>query len=385
MRFLHTADWHLGRSLHGASLIEDQAHLLDQLVALAREQRPDAVLVAGDVYDRGVPPREAIELLDETLCRLVLEVGCAVVLIAGNHDSADRLAFGSRILRDRGLHILGHPGPDSAGLELADAHGPVRVYPVPYAEPAIVRHRFDQHDLQGHQAAMQCLLEGIWSRHPRGARALAVAHCFVAGGTASESERPLSVGGAGAVDPSVFEGFHYVALGHLHRPQRCGGNGHVRYSGSLMRYSFSEVDHDKAVLAVEMGPDGACSVTEVALSPLRQVRRVRGLLADLLAEAADGPGRDDYLMVTLDNREPVFDAMGKLREVYPNVLHVERPLMAGGSHSSAERLDHRRLGELELFEAFFRQVTDEELTAEQRAAFVRIAEGVRRQQQELDA
>jgi len=376
MRFLHTADWHLGRSLYGANLIDEQEYLLDQIVRLAKETEPDAVIVAGDVYDRAVPPREAVRLLDDVLSRLILGLGRTVILIAGNHDSPYRLTFGSRMLIDRGLHILGQPVSSTAPVILRDKHGPVHFYPLPYAEPAMVRHCLSRDDIEGHQQAMQCLLEGLWARHPQGVRAVAVAHCFVTGSTETESERPLSIGGAGALAPSVFDEFDYVALGHLHRPQAPEAN-RIRYSGSLMRYSFSEADHDKAILVVTVDAEGGSQVEEVPLTPRRQVRCIEGRLAEVLNGAADDPRRDDYLMVTLRDRGPVFDAMGRLREVYPNVLHTERPLVTSRAEAKTDRIDHRKMDDLDLFSAFFEQVTGEELAPTERDAFVGIANAVR--------
>ncbi|MEW6753005.1 MAG: exonuclease SbcCD subunit D [Candidatus Latescibacterota bacterium] len=384
MRLLHTGDWHLGRTLHGAGLTEDQAHVLDQLVGLARQERPHAVLVAGDVYDRGVPPAEAIELLDEVVCRLVLDVGAPVVMIAGNHDSPERLAFGCRLLGERGLHILGQPEREPTAVVLHDEHGPVHLYPVPYADPAQVRRRQGRQDLQGHQEALQYLLDGIRQRHPAGRRCTAVAHCFVAGLAECESERPLCVGGVGTVGAETFRGFDYVALGHLHRPQRCAG-GRIRYSGSLMRYSFMEADHEKGVLLVEMDAAGRCQVRSVPLVPRRQVRCLQGTLAGVLEGAAHDPAREDYLMVTLLDDGPVFDAMGKLRQVYPNVLHIDRPALRLGADGEGPRLDHRRTGDLELFSAFYEQVTGEAPDAARQAVFAGIAEQVRRQEREAEA
>lgn len=380
MRLIHTSDWHLGRTLHGAALIEDQAHLLEQFVDLVGQEKPDAVLIAGDVYDRAVPPTEAINLLDETLSRLLLDFKLQVVLIAGNHDSAPRLSFGSRLLAARGLHILGSPVAIASPLVVTDEHGPVHIYPLPYAEPATVRHLTQREDVQGHQAAMKVLLEGVWSRHPEGSRSVAMVHCFVTGSATCESERPISIGGTGSIEANVFNGFNYVAMGHLHCPQPCA-DGRLWYSGSLMRYSFSEVDHDKAVLLIDMDGKGQCAVGKVQLTPRRQVRRIEGYIDQIVAGAAKDNASDDYLMVTLLDQGPVFDAMGKLRVVYPNVLHIERPTVSSPS-ADGGRVDHRKMDEMQLFGAFFKEVTGGTLTKAQSAAFVKVADQVRRAQRE---
>lgn len=382
MRLLHTADLHLGRTLHGASLIEDQAHLLGQLVELAKQAKPDAVIIAGDVYDRAVPPVEAIELLDDTLLQLVAELGVSVIIIAGNHDGPSRIAFASRLLAERGLHIRGGYGSDLSPVVVEDRHGPLRIYPLPYAEPAILRHYLGRQELESQQAAMQCLVDVIRHQHPKGQRAVAVAHCFVSGGQECESERPISVGGVSSIDPKVFDGFSYVALGHLHRPQTCNG-GRVSYSGSLMRYSFAEADHEKAVLLVDIDAQGDCSVQQIQLKPRRQVRRIEGRFDQIIADAARDPAPDDYLMVTLMDQGPIFDAMGKLRMVYPNVLHIERPAVTPSP--GGPKMDHRKMDEAQLFDAFFKEMTGEQLSPEQLAAFAEVVERVRRHEREVSA
>src|SRR4051794_15399990 len=239
MRFIHTADWHLGRLFHGVHLTEDQRHALLQLVDVVKQERPDAVLIAGDIYDRAIPPPEAVDLLDEILCRLVIDLKIPVILIAGNHDSAQRLNFGARLVADRRLYVTGSLPRTCNPVVIADADGPVHVYSLPYAEPMVVRECVECDDVVDHDSAMKSLVGRIHQSRSPGGRAILMAHAFVAGGAECESERPLSVGGAGTVDASSLDGFDYVALGHLHCPQRIG-KGQVRYSGSLLKYSFDE-------------------------------------------------------------------------------------------------------------------------------------------------
>jgi len=380
MRFLHTADWHLGRVFHGVHLTEDQAHLLAQLVELARDARCDAVIVAGDVYDRAIPPAEAVDLLDATLCKLVLDLKVPTIVIAGNHDSSRRVGFAGRVLRHQGLHMAGEVAAHAQPIALQDDAGSIHVYPLPYAEPAVVRQHLGDAEIHTHQEALAAQLEDIRRRHPKGERSIVVAHCFVSGGRASESERPLSVGGAEAVEPACFDGFDYVALGHLHRPQASGER--IHYSGSLMKYSFSEADHRKAVNIVEMDARGACSVERVRLAPARDVRCVSGLMREVLEAAADSPDADDYLMVTLLDSGPILDAMGRLREVYPNALHIERPALLARAEADAARPDQRKLSDAELFAAFFSQVTGEALTGPQADAYARVVDRMRRLQRE---
>jgi DNA repair protein SbcD/Mre11 len=383
-RFIHTADWHLGRLFHTVSLIEDQAHVLSQLLDLIRETRPDAVIVAGDVYDRAVPPADAVRLLDETVASIVAGLGVPLVMIAGNHDSPDRLGFGSALMETRGFHVRG-PYPSAiAPVRLDSADGPVHIYPIPYAEPALVRERLGDPEAYNHDAAMTSTLAPIASGERPPGRSIAVAHCFVTGGSESESERPLSVGGEGNVDAGRFAGFDYVALGHLHRPQTIGqaGDGNCHYAGSLLKYSFSEADHAKSVSLVEMDGAGACRIERIALRPRRDLRILEGRLADLLAGPAPGESRDDYLLVRLLDKEALLDPMGKLRSVYPNVLHLERPgLLAAGTLGSEGRARLRRT-EQSLFGSFFEQMTGDTLDEDQETAFAAVLDDLVRAERE---
>ncbi|HZH28273.1 MAG TPA: exonuclease SbcCD subunit D [Azospirillaceae bacterium] len=378
MRILHTADWHLGRTLFEAKLLDDQAYALDRLLEMVAETRPDAVVVAGDLFDRPVPPADAVRLLDETFRRIVLGHGIPVVAIAGNHDSAERIDFGASLLSAGNLHIRGLAALDCAPVVLADVHGPVHLHPVPYAEPVAVRALLGaepsgQARIDCHDAAMDALCDRIRAARPAGVRSVLVAHPFVAGGLESESERPLAhVGGASAVRPATLAGFDYVALGHLHRPQTIGSGAGaaIRYSGSLLKYSPSEIGHAKSVSLVELGAPGTPPrIEEMPLVPRRDLRRIEGRLQDLLDTPPPG-NREDYLVVRLTDRGPVFDAMAKLRQVYPNALTIERldPQAAPGT-SGVSRTDHRRQEPLDLFAAFWSEAMGEELGPAERQAF----------------
>lgn len=384
MRFIHTADWHLGRLMHGVHLTEDQAHMLDQVLELVKDVKPDAFLVSGDIYDRALPPPDAVELLDEFLSRLVIDLGVPAMLIAGNHDSACRLEFGSRVLAGQDLYVSGSVGPNVRTFTVRDHAGAVHFYALPYAEPAMVRERFMLDDILDHEDAVRALVERVRLIHPPGERSVLLAHCFVAGGKETESERPLSVGGADKVDCSCFDGFDYVALGHLHRPQ-AAGSSQIRYSGSLLKYSFSEVDHKKTINLVEMDEMGKCGIESIALAPRRDVRRIEGYLKDILNGPEAGAGREDYVMVTLLDTGAVLDVMGKLREVYPNVLHVERPCLEFGSNVVRARVDHRKLNDADLFADFFSQVTGGDLSPAEAAAYEFIVDDLRRREREAAA
>ncbi len=321
MRLLHTADWHLGRTLNGASFLEDQAALLrGQFLDILRDTRPDALLIAGDIFDRPIPPAEAMELLDEVLRRAILDLRVPVVLIPGNHDSPDRLRFGAALLREAGLHIaesaLGLP------VVLADSHGPVHILPSGYASPLLLAQLLGDRELADHDAGYGVLCRMLRGQCPGGARMVMVAHAFVAGAEETpDSERQLMVGGAKPVAPARFEGLHYVALGHLHRPQSLAG-GRIRYSGSPLAYSFAEAGQAKSVTLVEMDAAGAVTTEAIPLTPARQLRRLRGTLEDLLRDPP-AEGRRDWLQVTLTDPGPVWDPMARLREVWPGVIELD--------------------------------------------------------------
>jgi exonuclease SbcD len=405
MRLIHTADWHLGRLFHNQHLTEDQAHVLDQLVELARDVKPAAVVVAGDLYDRAVPPTEAVSLLDDVFTRLVDDAGVPVVAIAGNHDSAARVGFAGRLLRERGLHLAGElpreGGPRPAAQQvspivLRDEHGPVRITALPFADPAVARDAYRDQGIHDQQAVIAAGVRRALAAADPHERHVLVAHAFVAGGLESESERPLTVGGTQQVPVSVFDGFDYVALGHLHRPQSCGSDA-VRYAGSLLKYSFAESAHTKSVSVVEIGPRGSAAgeagpagrasvtVEEVALSPLRDVRRLEGTLAELLERGQRDPHRDDYVLGVLLDDGALFDPIGRLRAAYPNVLAVERPAYVHAGAEGAERPRPGSVTDLQMFEAFFSYVTDGELGEPRRAALAAVIDQLERRRREAPA
>jgi DNA repair protein SbcD/Mre11 len=381
MLFIHTADWHLGRIFHGVYLTEDQAYVLEQLVALVRETGAKALLVSGDIYDRAVPPPEAINLLDDVISRMVLELKVPVILIAGNHDSPSRLGFGSRLLAAQKLHVISVLSPHPEPIILEDRHGPIQVYAFPYAEPAFARESLQAEHLHDHQTAMRYCCELVLGSQSPGIRKILLTHAFVSGGEESESERPLSVGGAGCVEAACLEGFHYVALGHLHRPQAIGP-GHIHYAGSLLKYSFSEASHTKSVTLVEMDAAGVRKVERLPLTPRCDVRCLQGTLTEILGAEPDPERRRDYLKVTLLDREPVLDAMGKLRMLYPNVLQIERPHLFDAGEIQGSGGDHRQLSDIDLFRAFFHQVTGEEMTSEQTEAYAQVVDQLRQRERE---
>jgi len=368
LKFIHTADWHLGRQLREQSLIEDQAWALDRLLELVAAEKPDAVVISGDVYDRAVPPAEAVALLDRTLTRLVIDLGVPVVMIAGNHDSPERVGFGSAVLGGAGLHVAGTLGADVASVVLGEGEGLTRLWLLPYADPIETRAALADTSIHDHEAAVAACVERIRAVGATEPNQVLVTHHFVAGGLTSDSERPLSVGGTGAVSSGLFEGFAYVALGHLHRPQ-VYRDGRCAYAGSLLKYSFDEHNQRKSVSVVEVS-GGAATVREVQLGALRDVRRIEGTLDEVLLGAASDDRRDDYLEVSIAEDIMPPDALGRVRELYPNVMHIHRSADFLEPDAGAEPASRQveSLTDEEIFERFFEYSTGEKLADDMRKA-----------------
>ncbi len=359
MRFLHTSDWHIGRQFHHVSLLEDQRQVLFQMIDIIREKHVDVVLVSGDIYDRSVPSSEAVQLLDEVIHQMNQGLKIPVIMIAGNHDGADRLAFGARQLSQSGVHIFGPLTETLKPVILTDAAGEVAFYALPYADPATVRN-FLNIDVHSHDAAMQALCGRVRADNGTTRRCVLLSHCYLEGGDSSDSERPLAIGGADQVSAQHFRDFHYSALGHLHGAQFKTAH-HIRYSGSILKYSFSEVNHHKSVTLVDMDEQGACTIEKIPLTPLRDLRVIEGLLNDVLIAGKTDPKSDDYLLVRLLDKHAILDVMGKLREVYPNVLSLERPALAVGGERKTIDKSRIQKGEMPMFFDFYEQMTGDAL------------------------
>ncbi|MFV0131014.1 exonuclease SbcCD subunit D [Streptomyces sp. HMX112] len=322
MRLLHTSDWHLGRSFHRVGLLDAQAAFLDHLVATVRERDVDAVLVAGDVYDRAVPPLPAVELFDTALHRLA-DAGVPTVMISGNHDSGRRLGVAARLIEKAGIHLRTDPAGAGTPVVLADAHGDVALYGLPYLEPSLVRDELGA-GKAGHEAVLGAAMDRVradLARRPAGTRSVVLAHAFVAGGEPSDSERDITVGGVAAVPAGVFDGVDYVALGHLHGSQVI--TERVRYSGSPLAYSFSEVHHRKTMWLVDLGADGAITAAERVACPVpRALARLRGRLDDLLADPELARHEDAWVEATLTDPVRPTDPMARLCERFPHTLSL---------------------------------------------------------------
>ncbi len=364
MRILHTSDWHLGRQLHNVSLLDEQARVLDQIATIIVDQEVDVVVVAGDIFDRSVPPADAITLLDGFINRVQGELKVPLIMISGNHDGPQRLAFGARQMAQSGVRIIGPLPPLPSPLVLSDAHGEVAFYGLPYADPPVVSEALGV-TVTSHEQAMHVLCRQVEADNPKGRRCVVIAHCFVGGGAESESERPLLVGGVAQVPAALFRAFDYVALGHLHRAQSFAEQ-RIRYSGSPLKYAFGEAGDEKSVTLVELGERGELNCEQIVLRPHHDLRVVEGYLDELLDAGRGDPCREDYLMVRLLDDGAILDAMGRLRELFPNVMHLERPaFLAAGEGRVADRSLLRR-GEMTIFENFFEQMTGDPMSADQR-------------------
>lgn len=318
MILMHLSDLHLGKRVNGFSMIDDQRHVLAQIVELARQERPDGVLLCGDIYDKSVPSAEAVELFDEFLYQIA---GLApVYIISGNHDSAERLAFGGRLLEKARVYVSPVYDGGILTVEQEDAHGLVAFHLLPFVKPAQVRAFHPDAKIDSYTDAVRTALEGIVLDD--GKRHVLLTHQFVSGSERCDSEE-VSIGGTDNVDAAVFEGFDYVALGHLHGPQRAGAD-HIRYCGTMLKYSFSEADQCKSVTFVELGEKGECTISTRNLTPLRDLRQIRGSYKELMSrEFYLNTGLPDcYLHIVLTDEEDVPEALGRLRTVYPYIMKL---------------------------------------------------------------
>ena len=364
LRFAHLSDLHLGKRVCEFSMLEDQRYILEEILTLLDETPVDGVLLAGDLYDKPVPPAEAVRLLDWFLTQLAARK-LPVFAISGNHDSADRVAFGSALLADSRVYVspvfTGAPQP----IPLQDAHGTVDVYLLPFLKPAMVRHVWPDEPIESYNDALACVL-----RHctpDPGHRSLLVAHQFVAGAAACESEEP-SVGGLDCVDAALFDAFDYVALGHLHSPQKVGRDT-LRYCGTPLKYSFSEAHQHKSITFVDLGEKGCVDISTAPLTPLHDLREVRGSYLELTDRRTyEGTATDDYLHITLTDEQDVPDALAKLRLIYPNLMRLDYDNLRTREDqeiTAPERAES--ITPLEHFSAFYQLQNNQPLTAAQAA------------------
>lgn len=378
MKFFHTADWHLGKLVQGVYMTEDQAYILNEFIRMVEEEKPDVVLISGDLYDRAVPPTEAVQLLDDTLQRIVLDLQTPVIAIAGNHDSPSRLDFGSHLMKKNGFHMIGKMPEHHEPIVLEDEFGEVHFHAIPYVEPSTVRHLYEDEEIRNHNDAHRKIKEKLEANIVSGKRHVLLAHAFVTpygeeAENTSESERPLSIGGSEYVDARIYETFDYVALGHLHRAHYVHKEN-IRYAGSPLKYSISEEHHEKGFYIVTMDGEGNTEIEKRVLQPLRDLRTVEGYMEDILKL----PPSDDYVFVHLLDETPVLSPMEKVRSVFPNAMHVERKSFSiqHSSGNSGQVQARRKMSDLELFRTFYEEVKGEVPSDDAEAIFKEALENV---------
>lgn len=353
MKILHTSDWHLGKTVMQRSMLDDQEHFIDKvLLPEIDAEKPDVLIIAGDVFDRPVAPVEAVRLFSRAVNEICAVRKIPALVIAGNHDGADRLAVYSELLRPQGLFLSARP-LDTKPVRFEDRFGPVYFHLLPFFDAALARDVLGRDDIHGQNAAFKEIMKEICP--VKGARNVLIAHCFAAGGPTCESESPLAVGGSEEVDPSLFSGFDYVALGHLHGPQKSGANG--AYCGSPLKYSFDEEHHRKSISIITI--EGDVNIKRVPVKPLHDMRTIKGSMEEIIAGSETDEGREDYIFADLTDQRPVYEPMALLREHYPNVLGL-RPgwINVGESLARAQLKEGLRTGSSDrlLFEEFLKQV-----------------------------
>ncbi len=364
MKLIHLSDLHLGKRVNEFSMLDDQKYILREILSVVDREAPDAVLLAGDIYDKSVPSAEAVQLFDEFLCSLAARQ-LQVFVISGNHDSPERIAFASRLISRSGIHLSPVYGGAVEPVTLQDAFGPVNIYMLPFLKPAHVRRFFPEAEITSYTDAVRAAVGQMGVDTAQ--RNVLVTHQFVTGASTCESEE-LSVGGTDNVDASVFDPFDYVALGHIHGPQNIGST-RIRYCGTPLKYSFSEARQQKSVSVVTLGEKGELQLRTVPLAPRRDLRELRGTYMELTARSFyAGTRTDDYLHITLTDEEDIPDVIGKLRVIYPNLMRLDydnRRTRAGGQITGAE--DAARKSPLQLFAELYEQQNGQPMTTEQSA------------------
>ena len=374
MKLIHLSDLHLGKRVGEVSMLEDQAYILDRVLDIVDGAGPDALLIAGDVYDKSVPSAEAVTLFDDFLCRLARRK-LPVLVISGNHDSPERLAFGSRLMEWAGVHLSPVYDGNVKPITLTDEHGPVDFWLLPFLKPAHLRRFYPEETIDSYTDAVGAAIAHMNIDPSR--RNVLLCHQFVTGAATCESEE-LIVGGTDNVDAAVFDGFDYVALGHLHGPQNVGSS-RIRYCGTPLKYSFSEASQYKSVTVAELGEKGDLTLHTVPLTPRHDMRVIQGTFAQLTAENSDAAGeREDYLHIILTDEEDVPEALGRLRLVYPNILKLSYDNTRTRTSQSVDRAQRvAQKSPLELFEELYETQNNQPMSQEQRDFAQRLIEQLR--------
>lgn len=367
MKLMHLADFHLGKRVNGFSMMEDQEYILNRILEIMEEEQPDGLLIAGDVYDKTIPPAEAVRRMDDFLTA-VAEKHVPVFLISGNHDSAERVAFGHQLMQGSGIWISPVYDGTIRHHTLEDRWGEVNIYLVPFLRPSVVRSFFPDAEIGDYTDALRTIIENLQVDTSR--RNVVLAHQFVtAAGALPETcdSEQLSVGGLDRVDGSVFSPFDYTALGHLHGPQRVGSET-IRYAGSPLKYSFSELHQKKSVTVVELRAKGETEIRQIPLQPRREMIELRGTFEEILAEARQkGEPQTDYYHMILTDETDVVDALSRLREYYPNIMLLDYDNRRTRSQKEVEQLDRveeRTPGEL--FAALYEQQNGQEMDSDRK-------------------
>jgi exonuclease SbcD len=320
MKFIHLSDLHIGKRINEYSMLEDQAYILSSIIDIIDSVKPEAVIIAGDVYDKAIPSAEAVQLFDDFLVKLS-ERSLHVFVISGNHDSPERISFGARLMEKSGIHLSPVYDGHIKSVTLKDTYGSVHIHMLPFIKPAHVRRFYDEEDVVSYTDAVRVALSK--QAFNKNERNILITHQFVTGAQRTESEE-ISVGGSDNVDLSVFEGFDYVALGHIHRPQSCGADN-IRYSGTPLKYSFSEAKDKKSVTVVELFEKGTVKISQIPLVPLRDMHEIKGTYNSVMMRDfyKDTTYTEDYMHITLTDEDDIPDAIGRLRTVYHNLMKLD--------------------------------------------------------------
>ncbi|SHK47822.1 Exodeoxyribonuclease I subunit D [Clostridium cavendishii DSM 21758] len=406
MKIIHTGDWHIGKIVNEISMLEDQRYILNKLIKLIEEEKPDALIITGDLYDRSVPPAVAVELLDEYIDKILIGLKTPILAIAGNHDSPERLSFASNILRDQGFYMEGIFKKEINKVVLKDNYGEVNFYLVPYVDPAVVRFMYEDNSIRTHDDAMKAIIGRIEEKMDKDSRNILITHGYItfmsdesnsqalnevaidcdnnlirAGLNISDSERPLSIGGTDLISGKHFENFNYVALGHLHGAQKVGSDK-IRYSGSLLKYSFSEERQKKSVTIVEIDQNGEVDVRLADLKPLRDMRVIAGTIDELTNKTYyEKSNKEDYVFANITDNGEVLEPMVKLRAIYPNIMglrKVEQTDFEIGSNSLRDR--HENRSKTELFKEFYENIVLKKLTEEKKMIIEKVEEAINREE-----
>ena len=388
MKIIHTSDWHIGKIVNEFSMIEDQKYILNKLINLIEEEKPQVLIIAGDVYDRSIPPVEAVELLNETLSKLIIDKNIKVLAISGNHDGGERLSFGSKILEKQGLYIAGRDDEIYRHIAIDENDKKINFYLVPYKDPALTKKLLENKDIKSHNDAMIAVIDKIKENMNKDEVNVLVGHGYVtmkredameciddkyevADLQTSDSERPLSIGGTDLIDGNIFDDFDYVALGHLHGRQRIGRE-EMRYSGSLLKYSFSEVNQKKGVYVLDVDENKNIDIDFKPLKPIRDLRVIKGNIEDIVNEGRElEEEKNDYIQAILTDDGELINPMEKLRSVYPNTMLITRERKRTYSEDkTSAKGEYKSKSKLDLFKEFYEDLGSGEYTKDKEEVLI---------------